>query len=87
MGFLKIRLLEKDNQHTRALEVVKKYIEDRRGEVHWYFYHLKGILLMHHIKFRAAIAAFNEALDKKNPMEQHFIYTLYNVGICYQKLN
>jgi hypothetical protein len=50
-------------------------------------HHLKGNLLMHHLKFRAALASFDMAIQAKGPNEPIFVFSFYNAGLCCQKLN
>jgi tetratricopeptide (TPR) repeat protein len=44
-------------------------------------------MLMHHLKFKAALDSFDKAILMKNQNEQFFVFSLYNAGLCSQKIN
>jgi tetratricopeptide (TPR) repeat protein len=58
-----------------------------------YLYHLKGNLLMHHLKFSQAISEFTKASNtfKSHYQERVFLrgfrFSLFNIGLCYQKMS
>lgn len=41
---------------------------------------------MHHIQFRQALRSFEKSLEA-NTKSKGFVFTYYNMGLCYQKLN
>ena len=41
---------------------------------------------MHHLKFKEAVQSFEQALAAKLESEKtYFGFSLYNIGVCYQK--
>lgn len=42
---------------------------------------------MHHLKFKEAILSFEQSIAMRKQVEnKYFGFSLYNIGLCYQKL-
>lgn len=81
-----VRGLEKNQQYYDALTYITEIIKSNKIQ-HFYFHHLRGNLLMHHVQFTQAINSFNLAnhmFDKKS--NTGFSFSHYNAGLCYEKL-
>ena len=50
----------------------------------WYLYHAMANFQMHHLKFSEAVQSFEKALTARG---SPFAFDLYNIGLCFQKLN
>lgn len=64
-NLLRLRLLERSNSFLDALNLVDSLIKNNSGDkLDWFFYHLKGNFLMHHLKFSEAIKSFEKAIEE-----------------------
>ena len=85
---LKLRIKEKLNQFSEGLTLATEAVQNEtllskysRG---WYLHHAKANFQMHHLKFSEAVHSFEKALQARG---SPFAFDLYNIGLCFQKLN